>query len=75
MNILVVGGAGYIGSHMVKWLLSGGHQVAIYDNLSKEVSRCRNRRSFYRRRSWQLQATGPVVYVRFFQYETIKFPV
>jgi UDP-glucose 4-epimerase len=35
MNILVVGGAGYIGSHMVKWLLSGGHEVTTFDNLSK----------------------------------------
>ena len=37
MNILVVGGAGYIDSHMVKWLLSGGYQVTINDNLSKVV--------------------------------------
>jgi len=35
MKILVVGGAGYIGSHMVKWLLSAGHDVTTYDNLSK----------------------------------------
>ena len=35
MNILVVGGAGYIGSHMVKYLLSSGHQVTTFDNLSK----------------------------------------
>ena len=34
MKILVVGGAGYIGSHMVKMLLDGGHQVVTFDNLS-----------------------------------------
>ncbi len=34
MNILVVGGAGYIGSHMVKMLLEQGHAVIAYDNLS-----------------------------------------
>jgi UDP-glucose 4-epimerase len=34
MNILVVGGAGYIGSHMVKMLLEQGHCVITYDNLS-----------------------------------------
>jgi UDP-glucose 4-epimerase len=34
MNILVVGGAGYIGSHMVKRLLADGHQVIVVDNLS-----------------------------------------
>lgn len=34
MKILVVGGAGYIGSHMVKMLLSAGHEVVTFDNLS-----------------------------------------
>ncbi|MDX9787836.1 MAG: UDP-glucose 4-epimerase GalE [Desulfobacterales bacterium] len=32
--ILVVGGAGYIGTHMVKALLAAGHRVVILDNLS-----------------------------------------
>lgn len=34
MNILVCGGAGYIGSHMVKLLAGEGHQVVVFDNLS-----------------------------------------
>ncbi|MBT6553971.1 MAG: UDP-glucose 4-epimerase GalE [Gammaproteobacteria bacterium] len=34
MNILVVGGAGYIGSHMVKMLSNSGHHVVTLDNLS-----------------------------------------
>jgi len=34
MKILVVGGAGYIGSHMVKMLLDRGHEVITFDNLS-----------------------------------------
>lgn len=34
MRVLVVGGAGYIGSHMVKMLLSEGHDVITFDNLS-----------------------------------------
>jgi len=34
MKILVVGGAGYIGSHMVKLLLAEQHQVITFDNLS-----------------------------------------
>ncbi len=34
MKVLVVGGAGYIGSHMVKMLANAGHQVVTLDNLS-----------------------------------------
>lgn len=33
-TILVVGGAGYIGSHMVKMLLTAGYHVVTLDNLS-----------------------------------------
>jgi UDP-glucose 4-epimerase len=32
VKILVVGGAGYIGSHMVKCLVLSGHQVVVLDN-------------------------------------------
>lgn len=34
MKILVVGGAGYIGSHVCKELIKQGHQVTVFDNLS-----------------------------------------
>ena len=34
MNILVVGGAGYIGSHMVRLLGRAGHRPVVLDNLS-----------------------------------------
>ncbi|MEO6812051.1 MAG: UDP-glucose 4-epimerase GalE [Isosphaeraceae bacterium] len=33
MRILVVGGAGYIGSHTVRGLLRAGHDVSVFDNL------------------------------------------
>ncbi len=35
MNVLVAGGAGYIGSHTVKRLIETGHVPVIYDNLSR----------------------------------------
>jgi UDP-glucose 4-epimerase len=35
MNVLVVGGAGYIGSHCVRQLLAAGHRPVVLDNLSQ----------------------------------------
>jgi len=34
MKIAVIGGAGYIGSHVARELLDFGHEVFVYDNLS-----------------------------------------
>lgn len=33
MNILVTGGAGYVGSHAIKRLVAAGHRVVVIDNL------------------------------------------
>lgn len=35
MRILVTGGAGYIGSHAVRLFMARGHDIWIYDNLSR----------------------------------------
>lgn len=34
MKVLVIGGAGYIGSHVSLELMDAGHQVVVYDNFS-----------------------------------------
>ena len=34
MHILVIGGAGYIGSHVARELLDNGYKVTVYDNFS-----------------------------------------
>ena len=33
-NVLVTGGAGFIGSHVAKWLVDAGYRVVVLDDLS-----------------------------------------
>src|SRR5919206_5079685 len=37
MNVLITGGAGFIGSHLADSLLSDGHRVRAFDNLDPQV--------------------------------------
>jgi UDP-glucose 4-epimerase len=59
MKILVTGGAGFIGSHVVDRLIQEGHEVVVIDNLSSGKRRNINRHAkFYKadiRSRWRLE--------------------
>lgn len=50
MRVLVTGGAGFIGSHLIERLLTDGHEVATIDNLStgslKNIENCKEHSRF-----------------------------
>lgn len=37
MNILITGGAGFIGTHLVRQLLAGGHEVIVLDSFHPQI--------------------------------------
>lgn len=45
MNILVTGGAGYVGSHIVKKLVEDNYKVVVYDNLSQGNQKAVNKKA------------------------------
>ncbi|HEU4685489.1 MAG TPA: SDR family oxidoreductase [Nitrospira sp.] len=58
MKVLVTGGAGFIGSHVVDRLIQEGHEVIVVDNLSTGKRRNLNRAArFYKSdiQSWRLE--------------------
>jgi UDP-glucuronate 4-epimerase len=60
MNVLVTGGAGFIGSNLSEQLLAAGHRVWIFDDLNDFYAPARKERNLK-----ELQALGkPVTFVR-----------
>ena len=51
MNVLITGGAGFIGSHLTELLLADGHEVWALDDLStgseQNVSHLRDRDDYH----------------------------
>lgn len=56
MNVLVTGGAGYIGSHAVRGLIESGHRVVVVDNLSTGYEAAVDGRSVFYKGSLQDKA-------------------
>lgn len=59
-NVLVVGGAGFIGSHTAKLLAGQGYAPVVYDNLSTGINppsggATLSRATFLTRRVWSRQ--------------------
>jgi len=47
MNILVTGGTGYVGSHIVKKLVEDNYKVVVYDNLSLGNQNAVNKKAIF----------------------------
>lgn len=37
MTVLITGGAGYLGTHLARWLSDGGHSIAVLDDLTSPL--------------------------------------
>jgi len=61
MTVLVTGGAGYIGSHMVLELVDAGERVVVLDNLSPKRLGGRRRRTACCRRQRRPRARRRII--------------
>lgn len=60
MNIIVTGGAGFIGSHLVDRLINDGHRVLVIDNLSTGLKTFVNDRAEFLQMDIRDQKLGQV---------------
>ena len=60
MKILVTGGAGFIGSHLVDRLVKDGHKVRVYDLLEPQVHLGKKPKFIYRSRTIPIYNGRPI---------------
>lgn len=58
MKIVVCGGAGYIGSHMFKWLADRGHIVTVVDSISTDHRDVVRWMEFVQAERWDARSRG-----------------
>jgi UDP-glucose 4-epimerase len=64
-KVLVTGGAGFIGSHLVDWLIKENYETVVIDNLSSgKISNINERARFY-----QVDITDPIEVTQVFEQE------
>ena len=59
-NVLVTGGAGFIGSHIAQACLEAGDSVWVVDNLASGEAANLPRESYFKRATWRMRSSCAV---------------